>query len=131
MANDGRANRDGLIDRLRGPRETKRRLRILLASLAGTMTVSEACAELGVGRSRFHVLRRRMLRGMLDATAAAPETNAPSPETETDRDQLRALHARIDELERALHFTALQGAIVLGEPGHRRLLRKDKTLRRR
>ena len=68
-----------LIDRLDGPRALRRRVRIVLATIAGRLTIAQACAELGVGRTQFHKLRWRVLEGALDgAAAAAARPTAPA-----------------------------------------------------
>jgi len=53
------------VDRLDGPEELKWRLRVLLDTLAGRVSVAQACEELGVSESRLHELRRQALVGAL------------------------------------------------------------------
>jgi transposase-like protein len=53
------------VDRLEGPEELKRRLRVLLETIVGTKSVVKACEELGVSESRLHDLRREALVGAL------------------------------------------------------------------
>ena len=55
----------GHVDRLDGPEELKWRLRVLLDTLAGRVSVAQACEELGVSESRLHELRRQALVGAL------------------------------------------------------------------
>ena len=43
----------GLIERLEGSREAKRRLALILETLAGRQTVREAARLLGLGARRF------------------------------------------------------------------------------
>jgi hypothetical protein len=45
------------IDQLSGAVEEKERLKTILATLSGDKRVLEACAELGIGETRFHQLR--------------------------------------------------------------------------
>ena len=40
----------------------RQRLEVLLQTLSGARTIPEACAALGVGRSRFHALRNAFLQ---------------------------------------------------------------------
>ena len=79
-----------LIERLDGPRGQRRQLRILLGTIAGTLTIAQACAELGVGRTR-------------------PRLPGPDPD-------VVALQARVRELEIALRTTALRSEIALTMP---------------
>ncbi len=102
-----------LIDRLEGPRGQRRQMRILLGTIAGTLTIAQACAELGVGRTRLHQLRWRVLSAGFAARdprpRGRPRGSAPSREVEV-------LQARIRELELALHTTALRSEIALTMP---------------
>lgn len=63
------SKREGLgldhIDRLPGSAETKRRLKVFLQTLSGELTAAEGQAQLGLGESQFHKLRRKALEGAL------------------------------------------------------------------
>jgi len=102
-----------LIDRIEGPRVLRRRVRIILATLSGTLPIAQACAELGVGRTRFHALRWQVLEGAMDALKprmrGRPRRLEAGPE-------VRVLQARIRELEVALRTTALRSEIALAMP---------------
>lgn len=103
-----------LIERLEGPRLLRRRVQIVLATVAGALTIAQACAELGVGRTQFHALRWRVLEGALEALR-------PRPRGRPRRDdgasaEVRVLEARIRELELALRTTALRSEIALTMP---------------
>ena len=102
-----------LVERLAGPRGQRRQLRILLGTIVGTLTIAQACAELGIGRARLHQLRWRVLEGGMAALEPRPRGRprlpAPSPEVEQ-------LQARVAELELALQTTALRSEIALTMP---------------
>src|SRR5688572_18834900 len=103
-----------LIERLDAPRALRRRVRVVLATLAGTVPIADACAQLGISRARFHTLRWQVLGGAVDAIRPRPrgrprDVAVPSAE-------VRALQARIQELELALHTTALRSEIALTMP---------------
>jgi hypothetical protein len=103
-----------LIDRLDGPRALRRRVRIVLATIAGSLTIAQACAELGIGRTQFHKLRWRVLEGAVEGLQSRPrgrprQRPLVSPE-------VQQLHARIHELEDALKTTALRSEIALTMP---------------
>jgi hypothetical protein len=61
-----------LVERLDGPRALRRRVRVVLATIAGGLTIAQACAELGIGRTQFHALRWRILEGALAALRPRP-----------------------------------------------------------
>jgi transposase-like protein len=74
------------VDRLDGDASTKQRLRVILATLTGAMTVEEACRELEVGEARFHVLRHEALEGALSALSPKRPGRPAAPEpTEAER----------------------------------------------
>jgi hypothetical protein len=102
-----------LIDRIEGPRVLRRRVRIILATLTGTLPIAQACAELGVGRTRFHALRWQVLAGAMEALKpqARGRPRRPGPDAE-----IVALQTRIRELEIALRTTALRSEIALTMP---------------
>jgi hypothetical protein len=103
-----------LIDRLDSPRAMRRRVRIVLATIAGSLTIAQACAELGVGRTQFHKLRWRVLEGAVDGLQSRPRGRPRQlPLVSAEVQQLQA---RIRELEDALKTTALRSEIALTMP---------------
>ena len=103
-----------LIERLDGPRAMRRRVRIVLATIAGSLTIAQACAELGVGRTQFHALRWRVLDGALEALRPRPRGRPRHRPLESA--EVQQLQARIRELEDALKTTALRSEIALTMP---------------
>ena len=103
-----------LIERLDGPRAMRRRLRIVLATIAGSLTIAQACAELGVGRTHCHALRWRVLDGALEALR--PRPRGRPRQLPLVSAEVQQLHARIRELEDALKTTALRSEIALTMP---------------
>jgi hypothetical protein len=103
-----------LIDGIDAPRAARRRVRLVLATVVGDLSVAEACAQLGVRRSRFHALRQQVLRGALEAASTRPRgrprTRVEEPST------VQALRARIVDLELALRTTQLRSEIALTMP---------------
>jgi hypothetical protein len=102
-----------LIDRLEGPRGQRRQMRILLGTIAGVLPIAQACAELGVGRTRLHALRWRVLEAGFAALRPRPRGRPPTDAPSREVDEL---HARIRDLERALQTTALRSEIALTMP---------------
>ena len=104
----------GHVDRLDGPEELKWRLRVLLDTLAGRVSVAQACEELGVSESRLHELRRQALLGALGALMPKPAGRPSTAETTTDRE--RELLTRIDELEVDLQAALVRTELALAMP---------------
>jgi hypothetical protein len=57
----------GHVQRLSGSEAAKQRLTTILQTLAGKLTVPEACARLGICAARFHTLRNAWLQESLEA----------------------------------------------------------------
>lgn len=80
-----------------GSNLAQRRLEVLLSTLAGTMTIDQACRELGIGRSRFHALRAQFLQqaaGWLEPRSRGRRAHVPD-EREVRLGQLRQQIARL------------------------------------
>jgi transposase-like protein len=104
----------GHVDRLDGPEELKWRLRVLLDTLAGRVSVAQACEELGVSESRLHELRRQALVGALGALMPKPAGRPAAAETTTARE--KDLAARIQELEVDLQAALVRTELALAMP---------------
>jgi hypothetical protein len=70
------------VAKLHGPPDAKRRLEVILRTLAGTCRVQEACAELGVSAARFHQLRQEALQAALDGLTPRPAGRPAAPPAE-------------------------------------------------
>ncbi len=82
------------VEKLAGDRATKARLKTILRTLSGELSVNDGAEHLGVCLSRFHELRDEALMGALDAlspkvpgrpaTEAAPQRRVLELEEELD-----------------------------------------------
>ena len=104
----------GHVDRLDGPEELKWRLRVLLETIVGRISVAQACEELGVSESRLHALRRQALVGALGALMPKPTGRPAAAETTTTRE--KELEARIQELEVDLQAALVRTELALAMP---------------
>ena len=116
------------VAKLRGPEEAKRRLEVVLRTLAGECRVAEACQALGVSESRFHELRHEALQAALDGLAPRPPGRRPAPaadprvadlEREARRLRLETEAARMRE-EIALVLPKLAGGAARRKRASRR-----------
>jgi len=118
----------GHVDRLDGPEELKWRLRVLLDTLAGRVSVTQACEELGVSESRLHELRRQALVGALGALMPKPAGRPATAATTGDREQ--ELQARVRELEVDLQAALVRTELALAMPelfrGHAKKNRRGR-----
>jgi uncharacterized membrane protein YccC len=69
-----------LVEDTEGSPQAKKRVQIILQTLAGQMTIPQACAELNIGESRFHELRHELLQQMVQAAEGKPRGRPPSPQ---------------------------------------------------
>jgi hypothetical protein len=113
------------VDRLEGPDELKRRLRVLLETLQGTKSVAEACEELRVSESRLHELRREALMGALVALMPKPAGRPSTAETASERE--KEMEARIQELEVDLQAAFVRTELALAMPQLFRGKKKPRT----
>src|SRR5262245_31755227 len=104
----------GHVDRLEGPEELKRRLRVLLETIVGSKSVAEAGEELGVRESGLHELRREALVGALGALMPKPVGRpAAAPATTPSEAELKA---RIKDLEVDLQAERVRVELALAMP---------------
>jgi transposase-like protein len=102
----------GHVDALSGDEATKARLKAILATLTGDLSVPEACARLGVSESRFHELRQMALTAMLEGLAPRPVGRPPTePEESAEVRHLKAQRAWLEE-ELEIARTRLEVALV-------------------
>lgn len=90
------------VEHLEGSPLEKTRLRAILASLSGAITIEEACAQSHVARTRFFALRDRALSAALVSLVPGKPGRRPKSRSSDS--------ARIEELERTV--ARLQAAIV-------------------
>ena len=105
----------GHVDRLEGSEDLKERLRVVLATITGELTIEEACERLGVGPSRLHEMRREALEGAL-AGLAPGRAGRPRHETRADTDRIRQLEQKVRDLEDDLQASLVRTEIALAMP---------------
>ena len=105
-----------MVEDLEGSAPAKRRLRVILETIAGSKTVREACVELGMGKSAFHKLRSEFLKGAVEdlepKSTGRPRGEVLPPEGE----QLQALKAEVRRLRAELDVSHVKEELMLGMP---------------
>ena len=104
------------VDRLTGPEDRKRRLRVILETLSGRKTVKQASAEIGISEARFHAMRKEALQAALDGLEPGHAGRPPAvdpPETAGDP---RTLQAEVADLRQQLHAAEVRTEIGLTMP---------------
>jgi Helix-turn-helix domain len=105
-----------LVDTVQASPQARERTKVILLTLAGKWSVQAACQWLGVGRTRFQDLRRRLLEA---AVAALEERAAGRPRLRVARTcrQLSLLRRRLATLEMDLRRTQAELAIARSDAG--------------
>ena len=99
--------------KLSGDAALKRRLELILETLAGERSVASAAEAMGVGEAQFHRLRDRALAGALDAIAPRPPGRPRKVEDPRDT-RLAELEARTRALEVELHAAEVKAELEAG-----------------
>jgi hypothetical protein len=103
----------GLVTPLPGSAHAKRRLTLFLQTLSGQCSVGEACAELGIGESRFFAQRAAWLEqslALLEPRTAGRPPKLPLLAGERDVKVLREGWWEPPALEKKRPSVALSGA---------------------
>jgi len=105
-----------LVDSITSASETaRRRLKVVLRTLAGGCTIEGACEELGIGRTRFFALRQRFL--VEAAHLLEPRTPGPKPRVVTDAERrAEALEAHVGDLEIEVMAAQVREELALAVP---------------
>jgi len=101
------------VEKLQGPPEAKRRLEIILRTLAGTCRVQEACEQLGLCEARSHQLRQEALQAALDGLTPRP---AGRPAAPPDDPRVARLQQQTEELRLDLLAAQTREEIALVLP---------------
>ena len=98
-----------------GSKAAQQRLAVMLATLAGTITIDQACRKLGIGRSRFHTLRNQLLQQA--AVWLEPRPRGPRPQVPDLRDQqLQQLQEQVTQLKLDLYAAQVREELALVMP---------------
>jgi transposase-like protein len=96
-----------IAERLEGSPAAKQRLEVILETIAGQLTVPEACQQLGIGKSRFHALRNQTLQATLEVLEPRP-LGRPSKPTSPEQAEVDELQAELRRLRAELELAQVQ-----------------------
>jgi len=117
------------VDKLEGSDQSKKRLRVILETVAGHCTVQEACAQLEVGEVRFNQLRQEALQGALATIEPKP---AGRPRTTTpEEERIQALEQSLVDKDSELREAQVREEIALALPRRPTSAPPEKKTRRR
>ncbi len=101
------------IDSLPGDVESKQRLKTVLATLLGHLTIAQACSELSISESHFHEIRRRALAGMVTGLEPRPPGRPPNP---VEEEEVSSLKQQVEDLREELQIARLRTEIAMWKP---------------
>jgi len=105
-----------IAERLEGSPVAKQRLEVILETIAGRLTVPEACQQLGIGESRFHALRNQTLQATLKALEPRP-LGRPTKPTFPEQAEVDELQAELRRLHADFELAQLQLSLARIHPG--------------
>lgn len=94
---------------------TKRRLQVILQTLAGELSVTDACQQLDISQTRFFELRAAMLQGALDSLSPKP-AGRPAHVVDPAQQRIGQLEQQIQDLRVHLAAAQLREEIALAMP---------------
>lgn len=103
-------------DKLAGSDIAKERVKVILATMAGTCRLKEACERLGISEQRFHQLREEMMAAAVKALEpghAGRPVQMPTPTEE----QVIALQQQLQDQEVELRAAKARAEIAVIMPG--------------
>ena len=104
-----------LVEKLDAPEDDRRRLRVILETIAGQRTVASACEELGIGAARFHELRTQALQAAVEGIAPRAAGRPAQPVEATDP-KVAELEAKVRDLDLELRASHVREQIALTMP---------------
>lgn len=109
------AQRIALADKVEGSEQAKARLKVLLQTLSGELSVIDACQQLGLSEARFHELRQEWLRTACAALEPKP-AGRPKEQTPEAEAELRRLQQENQNLKLHLRAAQIREEIALVMP---------------
>ena len=112
-----------LVDGLEGSALAKRRLQVILETLAGRCTIEDACEKLGLSPSAFHQLRTRTLADALASLEPRP-LGRPPREVSPQDVEIEALEEEVADLRTDLQASRVREEIAVVMP---HLLKRERS----
>jgi len=104
---------ESLLQPMEASEEARERVKVMLLTLAGQWSVQDGLDRLGLSRTRFQTLRRRMLQGALVAlepgAAGRPRSVAPPEDA-----RVHVLRCELNHLKRELRLARVSLEIAEG-----------------
>jgi transposase-like protein len=103
------------VERVDSSEPTKQRLRLILQTLSGELSVSAASEMLGVSEPHFHRLRERALTGAAEALEPRPAGRPAILRTASD-ERVAELEEKLEQMKLELHASQVREQIAVLMP---------------
>jgi hypothetical protein len=103
------------VDKLESTEEAAERLKTILRTMSGDLTIAEACERLGVSESRFHQMRDRALAGAAGSLESRPP-GRPRKEASREESELESLRREVRELREELVYSRARAVLATAFP---------------
>jgi hypothetical protein len=110
-----------LVEHLEGSQRAKQRLEVILATIAGQLTIDQACQRLGIKPAMFHRLRTEVLEAGLARLEPRP-IGRPPQSTTAEEQKCEELQLQVDQLQDELKIAQVREDIARLTP---HLFQKD------
>ena len=104
-----------MVEALEGTQEAKKRLRVILETIAGQRSVEDACQELGIEKSAFHKIRTKVMQTALEDLEPKTPGRKPAEGSESD-EKLKDLEKELEETRLKLKIAHVREELLLGMP---------------
>lgn len=129
-----RRGRPGLgvenVERVDSSDETKERLKVILQTLSGELSVSDACDKLGLSEPHFYRLRERALTGAAEALEPRP-AGRPAAAIDVADTRVAELEEKVAQMSIELRASQVREQIAVLMPHLLRPSVAEKKKRRR
>lgn len=118
-----------IVERLEGSPSAKQRLAVILETIAGQLTIPEACARLEISESRFHDLRNRTLQATLKTLEPRRLGRPPKP-TSSQQGEIDTLKAELNRAHKELAVADVQVSLARIHPSLLEGLAEDSACKK-
>jgi transposase-like protein len=106
-----------LVEGLDGSEHARERLRLILDSLAGKISVEEACRRLDISEARFHSMRNEVLQAGISRLEPGA-AGRPPKQTESETSEAALLREEVRQLRIDLAASQLREELAIAMPAH-------------
>jgi hypothetical protein len=113
------------VDNVDGSAEAKKRVKVILETIAGERSVAEACEELAISEARFHELRSHVLTAAVEGAESGRAGRPPKTPPEESA-EIAQLKAELTELRIDLQAARIREEIAIAMPHLLKPVKKTK-----